>query len=95
MTIKVILFQLLLELNTPEIQGIIYQDLEKPNRCGEMLLPFIFWVVFKVWLFLFLAKWASHHVPRHPVTSAAWQGGHSCLGCTSSEEFKPWERRGK
>lgn len=62
MTIKVILFQLLLELNTPEIQGIIYQDLEKPNRCWEMLLPFIFWVVFKVWLFLFLAKW-------HPIMS--------------------------
>lgn len=33
MTIKVILFQLLLGLNTSEIPDIIYQDLEKPNRC--------------------------------------------------------------
>lgn len=94
MTIKVILFQLLLELNTPGIQGIMCQNLEKPNRCGDRLLPFILWVIFKIWLILFLAKQASLHVPRHSVT-AAWQGGNSCLACTSSEGFKPWEGRGK
>lgn len=64
MTIKVILFELLLGLNTPEIQGIIYQDLEKPTSCGETLLPFIFWIVFKIWLFLFLAKWAISLCPQ-------------------------------
>lgn len=95
MTVKVILFQLLLGLNTFEIQVIMYQIWESQTDVGRCCYHLFSELCLKSGCSSFWPNGQSHHVPRPSVTSAPWQGRNSYLGCASSEGFKPWEGKGK